>query len=87
MQRQDPLTGVRKPTHDRFREVLGNALLAEELGFDGFGVGERHEGPFLSSSPPVVLSHVAELLITTITHDPANRVRSYELLAEEWRRR
>ncbi|MER7183809.1 MsnO8 family LLM class oxidoreductase [Streptomyces hyaluromycini] len=28
-----------------------------------------------------------ELLITTITHDQADRVRSYELLAEEWRRR
>lgn len=28
-----------------------------------------------------------ELLITTITHDHPDRVRSYELLAEEWRRR
>ncbi|GHA45920.1 putative monooxygenase (luciferase-like) [Streptomyces tauricus] len=28
-----------------------------------------------------------ELLITTITHDHADRVRSYELLAAEWRRR
>ncbi|MFC8516248.1 LLM class flavin-dependent oxidoreductase [Streptomyces sp. NPDC057257] len=28
-----------------------------------------------------------ELLITTITHDHADRVRSYELLAEEWSRR
>ncbi|MFI1388599.1 LLM class flavin-dependent oxidoreductase [Streptomyces griseoaurantiacus] len=28
-----------------------------------------------------------ELLITTITHDHADRVRSYALLAEEWRRR
>ncbi|MFE4856795.1 LLM class flavin-dependent oxidoreductase [Streptomyces sp. NPDC056670] len=28
-----------------------------------------------------------ELLITTITHDHKDRVRSYELLAEEWRRR
>ncbi|MFG2290432.1 LLM class flavin-dependent oxidoreductase [Streptomyces sp. NPDC048595] len=28
-----------------------------------------------------------ELLLTTITHDHADRVRSYELLAEEWRRR
>jgi luciferase family oxidoreductase group 1 len=29
----------------------------------------------------------AELLITTITHDHADRVRSYELLAKEWQRR
>ncbi|MGW6920281.1 LLM class flavin-dependent oxidoreductase [Streptomyces sp. NPDC054950] len=28
-----------------------------------------------------------ELLVTTITHDHRDRVRSYELLAEEWRRR
>lgn len=28
-----------------------------------------------------------ELLITTITHDHADRVRSYELLAQEWHRR
>jgi alkanesulfonate monooxygenase SsuD/methylene tetrahydromethanopterin reductase-like flavin-dependent oxidoreductase (luciferase family) len=28
-----------------------------------------------------------ELIVTTITHDHADRVRSYELLAEEWQRR
>jgi alkanesulfonate monooxygenase SsuD/methylene tetrahydromethanopterin reductase-like flavin-dependent oxidoreductase (luciferase family) len=28
-----------------------------------------------------------ELALTTITHDHADRVRSYELIAEEWRRR
>lgn len=82
--RPDPVTGVKKPTHERFREVLDNALLAEELGFDGFGVGERHERPFISSSPTVVLSHVAALtkrirLFTAVTTlsllDP---VRAYE---------
>ncbi|MGV9903944.1 LLM class flavin-dependent oxidoreductase [Streptomyces sp. NPDC003388] len=82
--RPDPVTGVRKSTHDRFREVLDDALLAEELGFDGFGVGERHERPFISSSPTVVLSHVAALtkrirLFTAVTTlsllDP---VRAYE---------
>jgi len=79
-----PVTGVQKPTNERFREVLDNALLAEELGFDGFGVGERHERPFISSSPPVVLSHIAALtsrirLFTAVTTlsllDP---VRAYE---------
>jgi alkanesulfonate monooxygenase SsuD/methylene tetrahydromethanopterin reductase-like flavin-dependent oxidoreductase (luciferase family) len=80
----DPLTGVQKPTADRFAEVIANARLAEELGFDGFGVGERHERPFISSSPPVVLSHIAALtssirLFTAVTTlsllDP---VRAYE---------
>jgi alkanesulfonate monooxygenase SsuD/methylene tetrahydromethanopterin reductase-like flavin-dependent oxidoreductase (luciferase family) len=43
----------------RLTEVVDNAVLFEELGFDGFAVGERHHAPFLSSSPPVVLSHLA----------------------------
>jgi alkanesulfonate monooxygenase SsuD/methylene tetrahydromethanopterin reductase-like flavin-dependent oxidoreductase (luciferase family) len=80
----DPVTGVQKSTNERFRGVVDNALLAEELGFDGFGVGERHERPFISSSPPVVLSHIAALtsrirLFTAVTTlsllDP---VRAYE---------
>jgi alkanesulfonate monooxygenase SsuD/methylene tetrahydromethanopterin reductase-like flavin-dependent oxidoreductase (luciferase family) len=80
----DPVTGERKSTSERFQEVLDNARLAEELGFDGFGVGERHERPFISSSPPVVLSHVSAItsrirLFTAVTTlsllDP---VRAYE---------
>jgi alkanesulfonate monooxygenase SsuD/methylene tetrahydromethanopterin reductase-like flavin-dependent oxidoreductase (luciferase family) len=84
-----PVTGVRKSTHDRFREVVDNALLAEELGFDGFGVGERHERPFISSSPPVVLSHIAALtsrirLFTAVTTlsllDPVRAFEDYATL-------
>src|SRR5436305_1871119 len=80
----DPVTGEQKSTQDRLQEVLGTARLAEELGFDGFGVGERHERPFISSAPTVVLSHVAALtsrikLFTAVTTlsllDP---VRAYE---------
>jgi len=80
----DPVTAATKSTRDRFQEVIENALLAESLGFDGFGVGERHERPFISSSPPVVLSHIAALtrrirLFTAVTTlsllDP---VRAYE---------
>ncbi|MBY8887620.1 LLM class flavin-dependent oxidoreductase [Streptomyces sp. PTM05] len=80
----DPVTGERVSTAERFREVVDSALEAEQLGFDGFAVGERHEWPFLSSSPPVVLSHIAALtsrirLFTGVTTlsllDP---VRAYE---------
>jgi alkanesulfonate monooxygenase SsuD/methylene tetrahydromethanopterin reductase-like flavin-dependent oxidoreductase (luciferase family) len=80
----DPVTGAQPTTTERFRQVVDSALLAEELGFDGFGVGERHERPFISSSPPVVLSHIAALtsrirLFTAVTTlsllDP---VRAYE---------
>ncbi|WP_131736286.1 LLM class flavin-dependent oxidoreductase [Actinomadura roseirufa] len=44
-----------------FRRTVATAVRMEELGFDGFGVGERHHWPFLSSAPPVVLAHVAAL--------------------------
>src|SRR5690606_9664388 len=73
----------KSPT-ERFREVVENAVLAEELGFDGFGVGERHERPFLSSSPPVVLSHIAaktsriRLFTAVTTLSLLDPVRAYE---------
>jgi alkanesulfonate monooxygenase SsuD/methylene tetrahydromethanopterin reductase-like flavin-dependent oxidoreductase (luciferase family) len=85
----DPFTGAQKSTRERFREVLDNALLAEELGFDGFGVGERHERPFVSSSPTVVLSHIAALtrrirLFTAVTTlsllDPVRAFEDYATL-------
>src|ERR1700761_5150996 len=80
----DPLTGAQKSTQDRLQEVIGNARLAEELGFDGFGVGERHERPFISSSPPVVLSHIAarttriRLYTAVTTLSLLDPVRAYE---------
>ncbi|XVU29623.1 LLM class flavin-dependent oxidoreductase [Actinoplanes sp. CA-054009] len=70
--------------HARLREVVENAVLAEELGFDGFGVGERHERPFISSSPPVVLSHIAartstiRLFTAVTTLSLLDPVRAYE---------
>lgn len=85
----DPVTGRQQSTHDRFAEVIENALLAEELGFDGFGVGERHERPFISSSPTVVLSHIAALterirLFTAVTTlsllDPVRAFEDYATL-------
>lgn len=55
----DPVTGEKRSTHDRLHQVVDNAVLAEQLGYDGYAVGERHERPFISSAPPVVLSHIA----------------------------
>ncbi len=84
-----PLTGEYKPVTERFREVVASAVLAEELGFDGFAFGERHERPFLSSSPPVVLSHIAALtskikLFTAVTTlsllDPVRAFEDYSTL-------
>jgi alkanesulfonate monooxygenase SsuD/methylene tetrahydromethanopterin reductase-like flavin-dependent oxidoreductase (luciferase family) len=85
----DPVTGAQVSTADRFREVIDSALLAEELGFDGFGVGERHERPFISSAPTVVLSHIAALteeirLFTAVTTlsllDPVRAFEDYATL-------
>ncbi|SPM39413.1 luciferase [Mycobacterium numidiamassiliense] len=55
----DPVSGEKKSPAQRLHDVVDKAVLAEELGFDGFAVGERHEDPFISSSPPVVLSNIA----------------------------
>jgi alkanesulfonate monooxygenase SsuD/methylene tetrahydromethanopterin reductase-like flavin-dependent oxidoreductase (luciferase family) len=85
----DPVTGLRKRPADRFREVVDAAVLAEELGYDGFAVGERHEDPFISSSPPVVLSHIAARtsiigLFTAVTTlsllDPVRAFEDYSTL-------
>jgi alkanesulfonate monooxygenase SsuD/methylene tetrahydromethanopterin reductase-like flavin-dependent oxidoreductase (luciferase family) len=73
----------------RFREVVDNAVLGEELGFDGYAVGERHERPFISSAPPVVLSHIAALTsrielwtgVTTLSLlDPVRAFEDYSTL-------
>ncbi|MEU4600037.1 LLM class flavin-dependent oxidoreductase [Nocardia sp. NPDC023988] len=85
----DPVTGVVPSTRDRFREVVEQARRAEELGFDGFAVGERHEDPFLSAAPPVVLSHLAAVtsritLFTAVTTlsllDPVRAFEDYATL-------
>jgi alkanesulfonate monooxygenase SsuD/methylene tetrahydromethanopterin reductase-like flavin-dependent oxidoreductase (luciferase family) len=85
----DPVTGVHRSTTDRLRQVVDNAVLAEELGFDGYGVGERHERPFISSSPPVMLSHIAARtttirLFTAVTTlsllDPVRAFEDYATL-------
>lgn len=85
----DPVTGAKKRPADRLRDVLEKAVLAEELGFDGFAVGERHEDPFISSSPPVVLSNIAARtsrigLFTAVTTlsllDPVRAFEDYSTL-------
>lgn len=83
------LTGHTPSQRDRFRRVVDNARYAEELGFDAIGIGERHAPPFLSSSPPVVLAHLAAVtsrvrLVTTVTVlsllDPVRVAEDYATL-------
>ncbi|MFJ3902689.1 LLM class flavin-dependent oxidoreductase [Streptomyces sp. NPDC090025] len=54
-----PLTGELPSAADRLAQVLTVGEAAERLGFDAYSVGERHAGPFLSSSPSVVLGALA----------------------------
>src|SRR5271163_2162557 len=41
------------------REVIEEAVLADELGVDFIGVGEHHRDDFAISSPEVVLAAIA----------------------------
>ncbi|MBU8852396.1 LLM class flavin-dependent oxidoreductase [Priestia megaterium] len=85
----NPVTGKTLTAQEKFQHVLNQAVLAEKLGFDAYGVGERHGAPFLSSSPPVVLSAIAAKtshirLITTVTVlsilDPVRVAEDYATL-------
>ncbi|WP_067848033.1 LLM class flavin-dependent oxidoreductase [Nocardia lijiangensis] len=85
----DPRTGVVPETRTRLRSVVEQARLAEDLGYDGFAVGERHEDPFLSAAPPVILSHIAAVtsrvtLFTAVTTlsllDPVRAFEDYSTL-------
>ena len=82
----DPVTGFQSTSVERLRSVVDSAVLAEELGYDGYGIGERPESPFISSSPPVILSHIAVRtstirLFTTVTAlsllDPVRAFEDY----------
>ncbi|WP_018757682.1 LLM class flavin-dependent oxidoreductase [Paenibacillus terrigena] len=83
------VTGESWTAQQKFRNVIRQAVLAEKLGFDAYGVGERHGAPFLSSSPPVVLTAIAAQtsrirLLTTVTVlsvlDPVRVAEDYATL-------
>ncbi len=80
---------MKKSPRERLGDVVDAAVLAEQLGFDGFAVGERHEDPSISSSPPVVLSNIAARtsrigLFTAVTTlsllDPVRAFEDYSTL-------
>ncbi|MFF7991259.1 LLM class flavin-dependent oxidoreductase [Kitasatospora xanthocidica] len=85
----DPVTGVLRTPRQKLRSVIDQAVLAEQLGYDGYGVGERHGDPFLSPAPPVLLSAIAARtstirLFTTVTVlsvlDPVRVAEDYGML-------
>jgi alkanesulfonate monooxygenase SsuD/methylene tetrahydromethanopterin reductase-like flavin-dependent oxidoreductase (luciferase family) len=69
---------------DRMAEILGYAVLADQLGLDVFALGEHHSADFFTSSPAVVLAAAAartaaiRLTSATTLLGVADPVRVYE---------
>ncbi|HEY9562168.1 MAG TPA: LLM class flavin-dependent oxidoreductase [Nocardioides sp.] len=81
------LQGERLPHAQVLRNVLAEAVLADEVGVDAFGIGEHHRDDFAVSAPDIVLAAAASrteriILGTAVTvlssDDP---VRVYERFA------
>ncbi|MGO9884328.1 MAG: LLM class flavin-dependent oxidoreductase [Solirubrobacteraceae bacterium] len=72
----------------RMRDLLEEAVLADQLGFDVFAIGEHHRADFLISSPAVALAAVAAKTerirlasaVTVLSSD--DPVRVFEQFAE-----
>jgi alkanesulfonate monooxygenase SsuD/methylene tetrahydromethanopterin reductase-like flavin-dependent oxidoreductase (luciferase family) len=86
-----PLTGELPSATDRLQQVIDVGVAAERLGFESYAVGERHAGPFLSSSPTVILGALAALtsrirLLTGVTVvailDPVRVAEDYATLSQ-----
>jgi probable LLM family oxidoreductase len=69
------------------RNVVDQAILAEQVGLDGFGVGEHHRDDFAVSAPEIVLAAIAgrteriklSTAVTVLSSD--DPVRVYERFA------
>jgi probable LLM family oxidoreductase len=55
----DPKTGARIDPATRFRNLLEEVELAEQVGLDVFGIGEHHRADFAVSAPAVALAAAA----------------------------
>ncbi len=81
---RDQRTGRQHRPVDRMGEILGYAVLADQLGLDVFAIGEHHSEQFFTSSPPVVLAaaaaRTARIRLTSATTllGVADPVRVYE---------
>src|SRR6202161_2282430 len=81
---RDQRTGRPHRPVDRMAEILGYAVLADQLGLDVFALGEHHSAAFFTSSPAVVLAaaaaRTARIRLTSATTllGVADPVRVYE---------
>ncbi|RKS71058.1 putative LLM family oxidoreductase [Actinomadura pelletieri DSM 43383] len=56
----EPGTGTLPSAHQRARETIEQARLADEVGLDLFAMGEHHRTDFVGSAPSVVLAAAAQ---------------------------
>ena len=86
---RNPVTGYTPSEAERIRAIVQIARRADEVGLDVFAIGEHHNPPFFSSSPPVLLAHIAALteriiLSTSVTlittNDPVKIAEDYSML-------
>ena len=85
----DPATGKAPSEHQRIKNTVEMAVLAEQAGFDFFATGEHHNPPFAPSSPATLLANIAartdKLLLSTATtlittNDPVRLAEEYAYL-------
>src|SRR6187200_3164558 len=55
----DPGTGHTISPHQRLRNLMEEAELADQLGLDVFAIGEHHRPDYAVSAPPVVMAAAA----------------------------
>ena len=56
----DTHTGKRISPHQRIKEIIEMAKLADEAGLDVFNLGESHQEYFVSQAHAVILSAIAQ---------------------------
>src|ERR1700739_3847189 len=86
---RDPVSGVTPSEAERIRSIVQIARRADEVGLDVFAIGEHHNPPFFSSSPPTLLSYIAAMteriiLSTSVTlittHEPVKIAEDFSML-------
>ena len=55
----DPVTGLSIGAEVRLEHLLEEAVLADQVGLDVFGVGEHHRAEYVASAPAVLLAAIA----------------------------
>lgn len=82
----DPQTGYLVSERERLRGIVELAVVAEELGFDTFHIGEHHFNDWIVSSPTPVMAAIAErtrrIVLSTAAsllpnHDPVRIAEDY----------